>query len=141
MTLYQSIGDVAGVASVYRRMCEMLWVAGDRDGAQAAARHALELARETGDLHLQAWTLRALATIASDDAASDEVLGEYREVSALNERSGDHGGHAWSLASYADIDRVPGNPDAAPNFDAWRTVNAQFVLTGGVGGAKLWLLL
>ena len=25
-----------------------------------------------------------------------------------------------------------GNPDAAPNLEAWRTVNAQFVLTGGV---------
>ena len=24
------------------------------------------------------------------------------------------------------------NPDAAPNLDAWKTVNAQFVLTGGV---------
>jgi len=31
------------------------------------------------------------------------------------------------------------DPDAPPNLDAWRTVNAQFVLTGGVegGGSKL----
>ena len=31
------------------------------------------------------------------------------------------------------------DPDAAPNLDAWKTVNAQFVLTGSVegGGAKL----
>ncbi len=33
----------------------------------------------------------------------------------------------------------PANPDVAPNLDAWKTVNAQFVLTGGVetNGAKL----
>ena len=29
----------------------------------------------------------------------------------------------------------PGDPDAAPNFDAWKTVNAQFVLTGRVEGS------
>jgi TolB protein len=28
------------------------------------------------------------------------------------------------------------NPDAPPNFDAWKTVNAQFVLTGKVGRAE-----
>jgi TolB protein len=33
----------------------------------------------------------------------------------------------------------PANPDAAPNLDVWKTVNAQFVLTGSVegGGSKL----
>ena len=33
----------------------------------------------------------------------------------------------------------PGNPDATPNLDAWRTINAQFVLTGRVdnGGGRL----
>ena len=66
----------------------MLWLSGDRDGAQAAARHALALARETGDLSLQSWTIQALATIESDDAASDEVLQEYREVVSLYERAG-----------------------------------------------------
>ncbi len=88
MELDRSIGDLAGIAAVYRDLCNMLWLAGDRDGAQAAARDSLELARETGDLALQAWTLQALATIASDEAASDEVLGEYREVVALNVRAG-----------------------------------------------------
>jgi len=41
----------------------MLWLSGDRDGAQAAARQALALARETGDLSMQSWTIQALATI------------------------------------------------------------------------------
>ncbi len=32
----------------------------------------------------------------------------------------------------------PGDPDAAPNLEAWKTINAQFVLTGRVeGGGKL----
>lgn len=108
MVLYQGIGDLTGVASVYRDLCAMLWMTGDRDGAQAAARHSLELARQTGNLRLQTWTLRALATIASDDAASDEVLQEYREVIDLNERDADQGGHVWSLVSYADVERMRG---------------------------------
>ena len=113
LALEQSIGDLGGAAHVYGDLCQMLWLSGDRDGAQAAAQNGLKLARETGDVLLQSWTLRALATIASDDAASDEVLSEYREVVALNERSGDHGGHVWSLAAYADVQRMRGQLDDA----------------------------
>ncbi len=116
LTLYQGIGDIGGVAIVYRDQCEMLWFAGDTDGARAAARNGLDLARETGDLFLQAWMLRALATIASDDAASDEVLSEYREVIALNDRSGNRGGHVWSLGAYADVERMRGNLDEASAY-------------------------
>ena len=38
LALDQSVGDVEGVALVYRDLCELLWVSGDRDGAQTAAR-------------------------------------------------------------------------------------------------------
>jgi ATP/maltotriose-dependent transcriptional regulator MalT len=89
----------------------MLWLQGDRDGAQAAARHALELGRETGDLSMQSWTLQALATIASDDEATDEVLSEYREVVTLNERTGHE--IAWPLTNVADLQRMRGELDAA----------------------------
>jgi len=111
MELDRSIGDLAGIAAVYRDLCSMLWLAGDRDGAQAAARSSLELARETGDLSLQAWTLQGLATIASDEAATDEVLAEYHEVVALVTR----GGHqtAWPLTNIADVQRMRGELDAA----------------------------
>ena len=88
LALDQSVGDDGGVALIYRDLCGLLWVSGDRDGAQTAARHSLELARRTDNLHLQAWTLRALATIAADEAVSDEVMQEYREVTALTERTG-----------------------------------------------------
>jgi tetratricopeptide (TPR) repeat protein len=111
MALDQSIGDLAGVAGVYRNLCSMLWLQGDRDGAQAAARHALELGRETGDLSMQSWTLQALATIASDDEATDEVLSEYREVVTLNERTGHE--IAWPLTNVADLQRMRGELDAA----------------------------
>jgi tetratricopeptide (TPR) repeat protein len=108
MAIGQSIGDLGGVSAVYRDLCELLWQDGDRDGAQAAAKRGLELSRETGDLNLQAWTLRALATIAADESANDEVMRNYREVTALTERSGDRGGHVWSLATYADMSRLRG---------------------------------
>jgi DNA-binding winged helix-turn-helix (wHTH) protein/tetratricopeptide (TPR) repeat protein len=111
MALSQSIGDLDGVAAVYRNLCSMMWTAGDRDGAQAAGRHALELARETGDLSTQSWTVQALATIHADDAASDEVLTEYREVVTLEERAGHQA--AWALANIADVQRLRGELDAA----------------------------
>jgi DNA-binding winged helix-turn-helix (wHTH) protein/tetratricopeptide (TPR) repeat protein len=137
LALDQSVGDVGGVARIYRNLCEMLWVSGDRDGAQAAARHSLELSRETGDLHLQAWTLRALATIASDEAVSDDVMQEYREVTALTERGGDRGGHVWSLATYADAQRLRGELDQAhatcerSNAEAKALSDPQFAVYSG----------
>lgn len=111
LELYRGIGDLAGVADIYRSLCSLLWVAGDRDGAQAAARSSLELARETGDQGLQGWNLQALATIASDEAATDEVLAEYREVVALDDRAGRQA--VWPLANIADVQRLRGELDAA----------------------------
>lgn len=111
--LAQSIGDLGDVAAIYRYICAILWVQGDRDGAQAGARRALQISRSIGDLRLQAWTLRALATIASDEAATDEVLKDYREVIDLTERSHDAGSHVWSLAANADVLRIRGELDDA----------------------------
>jgi len=111
MELDRSIGDLAGIAAVYRNLCSMLWLAGDRDGAQAAARNSLELGRETGDLGLQAWNLQALATIASDEAASDAVLSQYRELVSLTARAGHQ--NSWGLANIADLQRMRGELDAA----------------------------
>jgi tetratricopeptide (TPR) repeat protein len=113
ITLAQSIGDLGGVAQIYRDISARLWEAGDRDGAQAAAARALQISRETGDLRLQIWTLRAIATVAGDEAATDEVLSQYLEVTALTERDNDPGGHVWSLATNADTLRIRGELDAA----------------------------
>ena len=99
-------------------------------GAQLA-----ELARETGDLALQSWTVQALATIASDEAATDEVLGEYREVVALNARSGHQ--TAWPLTNIADVQRMRGELDAARATcaralaEAAQLTDPQFVVFAG----------
>jgi tetratricopeptide (TPR) repeat protein len=113
MALAETIGDAGDVGTIYRNISSMLWVQGDRDGSQASARRALQIARTTGDLPLQTWTLRALVTIASDEAATDDVLSKYQEVMALTESSHDLGGHAWSLVTYADILRMRGQLDEA----------------------------
>jgi DNA-binding winged helix-turn-helix (wHTH) protein/tetratricopeptide (TPR) repeat protein len=137
LALDQSVGDAGGVAVIYRDLCGLLWGSGDRDGAQTAARHSLQLARETDNLHLQAWTLRALATIAADEAVSDDVMREYREVTALTERSGDRGGHVWSLATYADALRLRGELDQAhstceqSNAEAAALSDPQFAVYSG----------
>jgi len=143
MTLYQGIGDQAGVANVYREICDMLWNAGDRDGARTAAREGLQLAREVGDLALQGWTLRALATIAADEAASDEVVKDYQETITLSERSGNRGGHVWSLAALADIERLRGAlADAQATCEQAKTEAAaltdqQFAIYSGFTCAQI----
>ncbi len=108
LAIAQRVGDAGEVGAIYRNIASLLWIEGDRDGTQAAARQALAVARETGDLPLQSWTLRALASIAADDAATDEVMAEYHEVTELNERAHDRGGHVWSLATLADTLRLRG---------------------------------
>lgn len=118
LAIAQRIGDAGEVGAVYRNIAALLWYAGDRDGTRAAARQALAIAQETGDLPLQAWTLRALATIAADDAASDEVMSQYAEVTDLTERAHDRGGHAWSLATTADELRLRGDLTAAQDLCA-----------------------
>jgi DNA-binding winged helix-turn-helix (wHTH) protein/tetratricopeptide (TPR) repeat protein len=108
LAIAQKVGDAGEVGAIYRNIASLLWLAGDRDGTTAAAQQALTVARETGNLPLQAWTLRALASIAADDAASDEVIAQYQEVTLLNERAHDRGGHVWSLATLADTLRLRG---------------------------------
>jgi tetratricopeptide (TPR) repeat protein len=109
MAIYQSIGDLGGVAATYTDMARILWMAGDRDGSETAARHVLEISRETGDQLLESWSLQALATAASDEAASDEVLRDYREVITLEDKIGNDGGLVWALAAYADTLRLRGD--------------------------------
>jgi DNA-binding winged helix-turn-helix (wHTH) protein/tetratricopeptide (TPR) repeat protein/TolB-like protein len=128
LDIAQRIGDAGEAGLVYRNQCSLLWFAGDRDGARAAGHQALAIARGTGDLQLQAWTLRALATIAADDAVTDEVLAEYGEVTELTERTHDAGGHVWSLATNADILRERGDLDAA-NESCARAMTEASVLT------------
>jgi DNA-binding winged helix-turn-helix (wHTH) protein/tetratricopeptide (TPR) repeat protein len=113
MTIYQSIGDLGGTTTAYTDLSRMLWSAGDLDGAKTAAQHVLDLARETGDLRMQTWGLQALATAGSDEAASDEVLDDYRETIALDEKTANEGGMVWHLAAYADVLRLRGDLAAA----------------------------
>jgi len=96
-----------------------------------------------------------LATAAH--AASDVYVragGEFKPVSiAVTPLAGDAGAgkiggviandmaHSIFLTPVnpATFPEKPTDPDAAPNLDAWKTINAQFVLTGAVeaSGGKL----
>jgi DNA-binding winged helix-turn-helix (wHTH) protein/tetratricopeptide (TPR) repeat protein/TolB-like protein len=108
LELFRSIGNQRGIARVYQHLGEALWKAGDRDGADVAVRHVLQTGRELGDLRLEAWSLRALANIASDEAATDEALAQLRESAALDLRIGGPGRAAFGFGAYADIARVRG---------------------------------
>jgi tetratricopeptide (TPR) repeat protein len=113
IALAQSIGYLAGMGSIYQNVCAMLWDAGDRDGAAAAARRSLQIAREIGDVPMQIWTRQALANIALDDAAPDSVADEFSEIAVLDESTNRPGAGAWSRATYADVLRLRGELSAA----------------------------
>ncbi len=113
ISLAQSIGDLAELGAIYRNVCADLWDAGDRDGAAAAARRSLKIARDIDDLPLQIWSRQALVNIALDDAAPDDVVNEMRELAMLDESSNGPGGGAWTRANYADVLRLRGELSAA----------------------------
>jgi len=58
---------------------------------------------------MQSWGLQALATAASDESASDEVLEDYRETIALDEKLASDAGLVWHLSAYADVLRLRGD--------------------------------
>ena len=143
LSLDQSIGNKAGMTRLYSSLCSTLWDQGDRDGALAAAQQGLALARETGDLTMQQWMLRAEANVAADDAATDDVVKQFREVADLDLRGGYRGGHSWSLASLADVERLRGNLNVAHQLctqalsEAAGLSDIQFVVYSNLQCAKV----
>lgn len=108
MAIYQGIGDLGGEAAVYDDLSRMLWSSGDRDGTETALREALRIGRETDDLTRQAWSLTGLATVESDESASDQVAEQYRQAITLDRQAGARSHLAFALATYADLLRVRG---------------------------------
>lgn len=113
MAIYQDIGDLGGVAAIYDDLARMLWSAGDRDGAEAATRQSLQIASETADAVRQAWNFTALATMLSDDSASDAVAVMYQRAIALDRKTDERAHLIFALSSYADLLRVRGELDSA----------------------------
>lgn len=118
MTIYHGIGDLGGVAAIYDELARMLWAAGDRDGAEAATRQSLQLARETGDLVRQGWNLTALATQMSDETADDDVAAMYNQAIALDSQAGARSHLAFALSTYGDLLRTRGELDHARDICA-----------------------
>jgi len=101
----------------------------------AAALLALGLAgsaaRAAGDVYVHAGANFTPVTIAVTPLAGEEGAGAIGAV-VVNDFA-----HSVFLTPL-DPQSFPekgANPDARPNVDAWKTINAQFVLTGRVMGA------
>jgi TolB protein len=97
-----------------------------------------------------------LASVVPAGAASDVYVragGQFKPVTiAVTPMAGDNAKVGAVIANDmarsiflspinpSTFPEKPANPDVAPNLDAWRTVNAQFVLTGRIengGGGRL----
>ncbi len=113
LKIYQRIGDQSGIAAIYGNLSLLLWDQGDRDAAETAAHHALDIRREIGDLGGEAWGLAALAYMQSDEAASDDVMENYRQAIALDERAGERAHRLYVLNNYEEVLRLRGELDAA----------------------------
>lgn len=106
---YQRIGDLNGVANVYSDLGIMLWSSGDRDSAETAIRHVLEIRRQTEDIAGQAWALAALAIQQSDEAASDEAIANFRRAIAFDEAADARSHLGFTLFSLSDDLRQRGD--------------------------------
>ena len=104
----------------------MLWNSGDRDAAETAANHVLEIRRQTGDLAGQAWALAALAVGHSDESASDAVVAQFRQAIALDTETATASHRAFSLLSLSDVLRLRGDlGEAARTCAEARAIDAR----------------
>jgi serine/threonine-protein kinase len=111
--IYQRIGDSVGLESIYRGLMLLLWHAGDIDGAEAAANRALEIRRETGNTVGEGSLVNMLAFIKMDESASDEVMQQFRDALAMNQRDGAKSSYVFTLKNYSEGLRLRGELDAA----------------------------
>ena len=88
-------------------------------------RHSLDIRRETGNLSGQAWNLTALAEMQLDEAASAEVMEEYRQAIALDERAGERAHYVFALTKYSVALRLRGELDAAQKICAQAQAEAK----------------
>ena len=111
--IYQRIGDSVGLEAIYRSLMLVLLHAGDRDGAEAAARRALQIRRETGNSVGEGRIVNSLAYIQLDESASDAVLQQFRDALAMNERDGAQSAIVYTLKNTSEALRLRGELDAA----------------------------
>lgn len=123
--IYQRSGDHHGLGILYFNLLRMLWDIGDRDAAEAAGRRSLEIRRETGDVAGEARVLNALAYMHMDEAATDEVMDEFRHVLELSEQSGAKLQRVDALVNYAEGQRLRGNLEEAKTTCKLARVEAQ----------------
>ena len=97
--------------------------------AAAPLAMTLRRARAAGDVYV-----RAGANFTPVNIAVTPFVGDDAKVSAVTTNDFAHSIFLTPINSTTFPETVT-NPDVRPNVDAWKTVNAQFVLTGRVTGA------
>ena len=100
-------------------------------GAPLALALAAAPARAAGDIYVHAGANFTPVTIAVTQLAGDEGA---TKIGAVLRNDLAHSIFLTPLDP-TTFPEATANPDVRPNIDAWKTVNAQFVLTGRVSGA------
>jgi tetratricopeptide (TPR) repeat protein len=123
--LYESAGDVAGVARQHYHLAVTAWLRDDYATAVETAERALSMTREVGDHWAEAWDLAVWGTMArlhGDLETAATLMGDSHRV--LSE----HGGTldvGWSHLRLAAIARDEGNYQrAASQYRAGRDLLA-----------------
>ncbi len=100
-------------ALAYRGLSQTLL--GERGAAVETLRHALSLARSTGDARIEALVASSLATALWRDEQLDESSEAYRDAIAAAERAGDAGTLSNAQINLAGLLKVQG--DLAPSME------------------------
>jgi tetratricopeptide (TPR) repeat protein len=113
MSLYQSIGDVAGEAEAKLSLGFFLVRHGQPAAAEEVLRESLELSRVVGNRRGVAIALDRIAGILGDREQYDEAAVMIREAGAIYEEVGDLRSLAWTHGTLGQVCALAGRPEKA----------------------------
>ncbi|HMM56282.1 MAG: hypothetical protein DYH18_02050 [Xanthomonadales bacterium PRO7] len=113
LAIYQRIGNRARLAISYSNLANMNWKLGDRDAAQIAVQNAESIYEEVGDIKGEGWVTARFAMMKMSEAASDDVIDDFRRAIALDERAHAQDQKISALLDYSEGLRLRGELGAA----------------------------
>ncbi len=113
LAIYQRIGNRARLAIIYSNLANMHWNLGDRDAAKIAIHNAETINEEVDDIKGEAWVVSTFAAMNMSEAASDDVMNDFRRAIALDERAHARDQKIEALQEYSEGLRLRGDLDTA----------------------------
>ncbi|MFN8475838.1 MAG: tetratricopeptide repeat protein [Anaerolineae bacterium] len=114
MTIFQALGDKAGMVSAYYSRISAAWMQGDYAGAEVFVTDALALARDVGDRWLISQLVGSLGTIARERGDYDVARAHFEEALALRRTLNDDEALGDALMNLGATAAFQGDQKAEP---------------------------